>query len=148
MRRLPLRAERTARIARWLFVGNLVEAKGVRRLVRSFARWASAHADRPCALTLAGDGPLRGELAQLAAELGVGDRVHFLGRVEPDAVGEVYRGHDVLVHLSHGETFGLTWALRRRHHVRGAGEHPPRTPRRRLGCLRARGRRGRRGVGV
>lgn len=108
MRRLPLRAERTARIARWLFVGNLVEAKGVRRLVRSFARWASAHADRPCVLTLAGDGPLRGELAQLAAELGVGDRVHFLGRVEPDAVGEVYRGHDVLVHLSHGETFGLT----------------------------------------
>lgn len=154
MRRLPLRAERTARIARWLFVGNLVEAKGVRRLVRSFARWASAHADRPCALTLPATVPCAANSPSWPQSWASAIGCTFSGGSSRMRSG---RCIGVTTSSSTSRTVRRSgspaggrgqWALRRRHHVRGAGEHPPRPPRRRLGCLRARGRRGRRGVGV
>ncbi len=91
---------------RWLYVGNLLEAKGVLRLVRAFAAW---HAQRPTStLTVAGGGVHRDRMEALVAELGVGDAVRFVGRVPPDQVGRLYRDADVLVHLSVAETFGLT----------------------------------------
>lgn len=105
---LPTKRDLTAAMSRWLYVGNLTEHKGVRRLVRSFAQWVEYSRDPHARLTLAGDGPLRQDLESLAADLGVSDRVVFLGRVEPDEVGQVYAGNDLLVHLSHIETFGLT----------------------------------------
>jgi glycogen(starch) synthase len=105
---LPVKRDLTAAMSRWLYVGNLVEHKGVRRLLRSFAQWVGYSRDPRSRLTLAGDGHLREELEALAVDLGVGDRVTFLGRVEPDEVGRVYAQHDLLVHLSHVETFGLT----------------------------------------
>lgn len=107
--RLPVRTTIRPGLPRWLFVGNLIPHKGVRRLLRSFAGYLSTgRGDPEATLSVAGDGPLRGELEQLAEQLGVADRVRFLGPVAPERVGEVYAGHDLLVHLSHVETFGLT----------------------------------------
>ena len=57
-------------------------------------------------LELAGDGEKANLLKALAADLGVTDRVTFLGRVGD--VGEVLRRADVLVHPSLAETFGLS----------------------------------------
>lgn len=105
---LPAKREVRAAMSRWLYVGNLVEHKGVRRLLRSFAAWVAATRDPQAGLTLVGDGPLRADLVELASELGVADQLDVRGRVDPDHMGEVYLEHDVLVHLSHIETFGLT----------------------------------------
>jgi glycosyltransferase involved in cell wall biosynthesis len=48
-------------------------------------------------LTVAGGGALRAELEQMTAQKGLGDIVHFVGRVESQEMPEVYRRHDVLV---------------------------------------------------
>ena len=60
-----------------LHVARLVEVKGTRYLLRAFARVARTY-DR-VRLKIIGDGPLRRPLHALAASLGVGDRVEFLG---------------------------------------------------------------------
>jgi glycosyltransferase involved in cell wall biosynthesis len=60
-----------------LHVARLVEVKGTRFLLRAFARVARTHDS--ARLLIIGDGPLRRPLHALAASLGVGDRVEFLG---------------------------------------------------------------------
>ncbi|GGK67670.1 glycosyltransferase family 4 protein [Ornithinimicrobium pekingense] len=106
---LPPRDTPSHRRDRWLFVGNLVERKGVRTLLAAFAEEVAETGDtRPdLHLTLVGDGPLRTELEAQAARSAPG-RVTFTGRAAPEMVAAVYRDHDVLVHLSAHETFGLT----------------------------------------
>lgn len=54
---------------------------------------------------IAGDGPDQGELRRRARELGVADRLRFLGTVDP--AREVYPGLDVFVLTSRYEPFGL-----------------------------------------
>ena len=64
----------------FLSVGRLVEQKGYDVLIEAFAQLAAV---LPAwQLVILGDGPLLSELKQLAAELSVGDRVHFEGYVE------------------------------------------------------------------
>lgn len=105
---LPLREEPMRRPDRWLYVGNLVQRKGVHRLLEAFAQEVAA-GERPDAhLTLVGDGPMRQDLEEQTAAAGIAERVTFAGQVEPDRVAEYFTGHDVLVHLADYETFGLT----------------------------------------
>ncbi|HYO85597.1 MAG TPA: glycosyltransferase [Dermatophilaceae bacterium] len=92
----------------WLFVGTLTAHKGVRRLVRAFAAWVDQTGDPAARLTLVGTAPLERELTALAADLGVANRVELRGPVDPARIAEVYLEHDLLVHLSQAETFGLT----------------------------------------
>ena len=68
-------------------VGRLVPKKGHDLLVRAVARLAGEGLD--VALTVAGEGPERGRLERLAAELGVEDRVDLLGGVARDRVEEL-----------------------------------------------------------
>jgi glycosyltransferase involved in cell wall biosynthesis len=49
---------------------------------------------------IVGDGPLRAELEQKAAALGLRDRTVFTGRVPPDEVPECLQAMDVVVHTS------------------------------------------------
>ena len=58
-------------------------------------------------LALAGQGPDEPRLRQLAAELGVSDRVHFVGEIAPTQVGDFLAALDVFVFPSLAETFGL-----------------------------------------
>jgi glycosyltransferase involved in cell wall biosynthesis len=58
-------------------------------------------------LALAGQGPDEGRLRLLAAELQVSDRVHFIGEISHQRVGEFLAGLDVFVFPSRAETFGL-----------------------------------------
>ncbi len=108
LRLVPRRSGPPTELSRWLFVGNLVAHKGVVRLVRAFAAQTELSGGAADTLTVVGDGPLRGDLEALAAELGVADRVRFLGGLPPEQVLPLYAEHDVLVHLSHIETFGIT----------------------------------------
>jgi len=56
-------------------------------------------------LLLVGDGPRRAELERLAGELGIGERVRFLG-VRND-VPEILANGDIYVQPSHWEGFGI-----------------------------------------
>ncbi|MGO4599362.1 glycosyltransferase [Terrabacter sp. 2RAF25] len=72
------------------FAGRLDHAKGVDVLLRALAL------DGDLRGRLAGDGPARRRLEQLAAALGVTDRVEFLGSLEPERLPDFYRSLDVL----------------------------------------------------
>ncbi|WP_022723576.1 glycosyltransferase family 4 protein [Rhodopseudomonas sp. B29] len=58
-------------------------------------------------LALAGQGPDEARLRQLATELGVADRVTFIGEISPDEVASFLAALDVFVFPSLAETFGL-----------------------------------------
>jgi len=77
-------------------VGRLDRVKDFPTLMRSFSyikdRASEAH------LAIAGDGPLRDELARAATELGVNDSVHWLG--ERNDIPSVLRSFDVYVQTS------------------------------------------------
>jgi glycosyltransferase involved in cell wall biosynthesis len=59
-----------------LYIGRLVEIKGLNYLLDAFARLKSQ-----AVLVLAGQGPLEDALRRQALELGIGDRVRFAGYV-------------------------------------------------------------------
>ncbi len=87
--------------------------KGLTHLLRAAAR-ASEKYDRFVFL-LAGDGEQRNELIELAAELGIADKVYFTGFVRGKQWRDVYSVADVFVMSSVSEPFGLT-ALEAAHH--------------------------------
>jgi glycogen(starch) synthase len=93
-------------LRRWLFVGGLTPRKGVRWLLDAFAR---CRADDPAlTLTFVGDGELKRPLIKQAADLGVTDAVTFAGIKPPAEALAMMRRHDLLVHPSRFETFGMT----------------------------------------
>ncbi len=64
-------------VTRIIFVGRLVEKKGVRYLLEAFSRLRPHH---PTAqLAIVGDGPLREELVNLSDKLDISAHVEFLG---------------------------------------------------------------------
>ncbi|WP_245179418.1 glycosyltransferase family 4 protein [Streptomyces montanisoli] len=100
------RDEPVTRLRRWLFLGGLIPRKGVDWLLEAFAQ---CHAEDPeLTLTLVGEGELRGRLTGRARELGLGNAVEFTGAVPPPRALELMREHDLLVHPSRYETFGMT----------------------------------------
>lgn len=71
-----------------LFVGSLIEVKGVRYLIEAMR-------DVDAELAVVGDGCLREELERQAQELGV--KVSFVGRISPERVARWYAACDVFV---------------------------------------------------
>ena len=67
-----------------VFAGRLAPEKGVDVLLRAFAHLAAEVPDSR--LVIAGDGPLRSQLAAEAAAAGLTDRVEFAGHLSRDAV--------------------------------------------------------------
>jgi glycosyltransferase involved in cell wall biosynthesis len=99
------RAEPPAALRRWLSVAGLIERKRLDYLLRAFADCRAE--DPELTLTLAGEGVLRRELEALSAELGVADAVAFIGAVDPGEIPGLMADHDLLVHTSRHETFGV-----------------------------------------
>ena len=90
----------------WLFLGALLPNKGVKWLVEAFTK---CHADDPeLTLSIVGNGELHGQLLHRIEELGVRGSVTFAGAVPPDEALRLMREHDLLVHPSRSETFGMT----------------------------------------
>jgi glycosyltransferase involved in cell wall biosynthesis len=59
-------------------------------------------------LVIVGDGDLRGQFEMQARELGIADRVHFVGKVAHSKLGPIYSASDILVLPSFPpESFGV-----------------------------------------
>lgn len=80
---------------RVVFVGRLVYYKGLGYLLRGFAELV-ARGSGDAVLLIGGRGPESARLQALSRELGLGDRVRFLGFVPDDALGRLYRSADVV----------------------------------------------------
>jgi glycosyltransferase involved in cell wall biosynthesis len=91
-----------------LFVGRLVERKGVAHLIEALTRMRTRV---PARLVVVGDGPERPKLEELARRQGAGDRVEFRGRIAPDELQRTYAAADAFVlpavHDARGDTEGL-----------------------------------------
>jgi glycosyltransferase involved in cell wall biosynthesis len=78
-----------------LFVGRLVEKKGLRYLLEAMPkilkRFPLAH------LTVVGDGPSRLELETLVSDFGLRARVHFLGALKNEELPAVYHKAGIVV---------------------------------------------------
>ncbi|MFF8383431.1 glycosyltransferase [Streptomyces kanasensis] len=100
------RAEPVKDLRNWLYLGGILESKGCRWLVEAFAQ---CHAEDPTlTLTMVGEGALRRPLTERVAELGLSDVVKLPGSIPHDEALGLMRSHDLLVHPSRYETFGMT----------------------------------------
>jgi glycosyltransferase involved in cell wall biosynthesis len=83
-------------------VGRMVYYKGFEYLVRAMARIDAT-------LMLVGDGPLRRPLERLARELGVENRIEFLGEMQPREIVPYYHAADIFVlpSIERSEAFGI-----------------------------------------
>lgn len=84
-----------------LFVGNLVEVKGIDVLLQACALLPDAAHDWH--LQLVGEGPLQQQLMRMAAHLGIADRVSFHGSIPHDRLPDWFRAADLFVLPSRSE---------------------------------------------
>jgi glycosyltransferase involved in cell wall biosynthesis len=92
----------TREVTRLLFVGRLTAQKGIEALIEAVARMRT-----PATLDVVGDGPLADKLASRTRELGIGDRVHWLGQLAQPRLVDLYRQASALVVPSTDEGLGL-----------------------------------------
>ena len=88
-----------------LFVGRLVPGKSADVLLNALPIILTSQPD--VTLTVVGSGPERGKLVELARQLGVGQRVSFMGPVVHALLATHYRRATLLVLPSREEGFGL-----------------------------------------
>ena len=87
-----------------LFVGSLIERKGVRTLVEALALLSPS--DRP-GLVIVGTGPLEPALREQVRAAGLDARTRFLGQVPSTDLPGLYRLARVFAYPSVGEGFGI-----------------------------------------
>jgi glycosyltransferase involved in cell wall biosynthesis len=77
-----------------LFVGRLIERKGVQHLIRALG---AVRERTPARLVIIGDGPERPHLEELAGDAGVAEYVDFRGRVSDEELRQAYATAKVFV---------------------------------------------------
>jgi glycosyltransferase involved in cell wall biosynthesis len=84
----------------WRFVqaGRLIEKKGLPVTLRAFAVFLGKYPN--ARLTIAGEGPMFGELQGLARELNVEARVSFTGFISQEQLRDIYYHSHIFVHPS------------------------------------------------
>lgn len=90
---------------RLVYVGQLIERKGLVPFIESLGRWAAQHAGERIRFELAGDGPLRNELAAIAVPENL--RVELLGNLAYERLREVYAEASFFVLPAFADTWGL-----------------------------------------
>jgi L-malate glycosyltransferase len=101
---LPKSATAARTVKKILFVGNLVPVKGLEYLLRALAGLRHRNDWR---LDVVGAGPLMAAYRQLAADLGISERMAFHGLLGKREVAEFMKDCDFLVQPSLCETFGI-----------------------------------------
>jgi rhamnosyl/mannosyltransferase len=89
--------------------GPILLSVGVLRYYKGLHILLAALRDLDAHLIIVGDGPERARLETLAAELGVAQRAHFVGRVPDEDLPSYYQAADIFVLPSHlrAEAFGI-----------------------------------------
>lgn len=89
-----------------LFVGRLVEKKGLKYLIEALPLILKKHPN--ATLRVVGDGQEKERILERILELGLGEHVEFLGAVANETLTEIYHSSDVVVFPSVvAEGFGL-----------------------------------------
>ncbi len=101
---VPL-ARDAERAYRLLYVGQLVERKGVEPFLSALTRWCVAHADRKIEFWLVGDGPLRTTLEGLSIPDNLSLR--FLGNMPYSELAQVYQQAGIFVFPTLADEWGL-----------------------------------------
>jgi glycosyltransferase involved in cell wall biosynthesis len=84
----------------WRFVqaGRLIEKKGLPVTLRAFAAFQKKYPN--ATLTIAGEGPMLGELQHLARELDVDARISFTGFISQEQLRDIYYRSHIFLHPS------------------------------------------------
>lgn len=90
---------------RLLYVGQLIERKGLLPFLEALKIWALRHPDQTVELALAGDGPLRQRLEQFARPPNVS--LTFLGNVSYEDLPRVYAQAGIFVFPTLADTWGV-----------------------------------------
>jgi hypothetical protein len=90
---------------RLVYVGQLLERKGLVPFLSTLARWGEAHPDRPVEFWIVGEGPLRSTLEQIAMPPNVS--VLFLGSVAYAELPEIYRQGGIFVFPTLADEWGV-----------------------------------------
>mgnify|MGYP001812435515 CR=1 FL=1 len=78
-----------------LFVGRLVEKKGLKYLIEALPLILEKHPN--VTLKIVGDGQEKERILDRILELGIGEHVEFLGAVANETLAEIYHSSDVVV---------------------------------------------------
>lgn len=78
-----------------LFVGRLIDLKGVDYLLRAFQKISKSNADT--VLLIIGEGPEKDDLESMAKDLGIEDKVVFTGNIDNHLLGGYYLLSNVFV---------------------------------------------------
>jgi glycosyltransferase involved in cell wall biosynthesis len=78
-----------------IFVGRLIERKGVNYLLKAFKEVSDEYED--CRLIIVGDGPERRKLENFCKESQIESKVRFLGAVRREDIPEIYQNASIFV---------------------------------------------------
>src|SRR5882724_4388762 len=90
-----------------LFVGSLEPRKNLKTLLQAYATYVTRYACKELLVVAGGKGWLNDDLSQVAAELGIAERVKFLGYVQEADLRVLYSAAKLFVYPSIYEGFGL-----------------------------------------
>ncbi len=92
-----------------LFVGRLIEYKGLKYLIRSMKNVVN-EVDNNVVLLIVGDGPLFNELKKIVNELNLNHHVIFTGNIPSKERNALYKISDIVIlpSINKGEAFGLS----------------------------------------
>ncbi len=97
-----------------LMAGTCIHRKGQDIGIRAFAACRET-TNTDMGMIIAGDGPDRQRLEELARSLGVADRIAFLGWLDPEEMEAAYAACDIVLHSARWDPFplvvleGMSW---------------------------------------
>jgi glycosyltransferase involved in cell wall biosynthesis len=96
----PFRERSFPQNGEWRLVqaGRLIEKKGLPVTLRAFAIFQNQYPN--ATLTIAGEGPLLGQVQKLAHELNIQERVSFAGFISQEQLREIYYRSHIFLHPS------------------------------------------------
>jgi glycosyltransferase involved in cell wall biosynthesis len=100
LQEFPFRERAVPKNSEWRFVqaGRLIEKKGLPVTLRAFSTFLKQHPN--ATLTIAGEGPLLGELQKIVGELKIAERVSFTGFISQEQLRELYYKSHIFLHPS------------------------------------------------
>jgi glycosyltransferase involved in cell wall biosynthesis len=99
----------TNRIKDLVFVGRLVEEKGLSVLIKALSKINTLDASLKVTATIVGDGPQMIDMKKLVKRYALEGQIHFCGEVPNKEIPQVYHAHKLVVVPSiYGEPFGIS----------------------------------------